>query len=85
MDVNLAKKVDFWVHFLYTSSNIALLEKKSEKKSFPLIAKHIKKKKHEIFQIKNLERYIRPEPNPTHTIGHRKVRVVGGKILKSIR
>ena len=38
------KKVDFWVHFLSKSPNIALLEKKSEKKN-PLIAKHIKKKK----------------------------------------
>ena len=36
--VNLAKKADFWVHFRSTSSNIAVLEKISEKKSFPLIA-----------------------------------------------
>ena len=43
--VNLGQSVDFWVHFRSTSSNIALLEKILEKKSFPQIAKHILKKK----------------------------------------
>ena len=44
--VKLTKSVDFREHFRSTSSNIALLVlKKKIIKSFPLIAKDIKKKK----------------------------------------
>ena len=40
-DVNLAKSVDFWVHFRPTSSIFGLLVLKKKLKSFPRIAKDI--------------------------------------------
>ena len=42
---NVAKSVDFWVHFRSTSSIFGLLVLKKKLKSSPLIAKHISKKK----------------------------------------
>ena len=43
--VKLAKSVDFWVHFRCTSSIFGSLALKKILKSFPLIVKHIWKKK----------------------------------------
>ena len=44
-DADSAKSADFWVYFRSTSSIYGSFVLKKKLKSFPLIVKHIKKKK----------------------------------------
>ena len=47
----MAKSVDFWVHFRSTNFIFGLLVLKKKLKSFPLIVKHIKKKKKKTLEV----------------------------------
>ena len=65
------KMVNFWTHFRFLSSNIALLGSWKNLKSFPLIAKEIlkkMKKKFRVFHVQIFGKVNTPTQPPTHPI-----------------